>query len=110
MSNDEAGFEGEFEARLFDDIREWLDRMKLVHAAVEALRNARAGEDVEAATTKLVQACSRARDSESYAIHVMNRFGYADGVNVPGSGRFLVHRLEDGTEVLVEAASVSSEG
>lgn len=37
---------------------------------------------------------------ESAAIHLMRRYGFAGGVEVPGVGRFRVHGMDDGTKIL----------
>ena len=96
MSDDDLGFE----TLAFDDIRRWQAAMKLVDGAVSSLREARIDADVATATRDLLMAASRARDSESEAIHLMSRYGYADGVDVPEIGRVRAHWMDDGMKVI----------
>ena len=96
MSDDGLGFE----TLAFDDIRRWQAAMKLVDGAISSLRAAGTDEEVVAATRDLLMATSRARDSESEAIHLMSRYGYVDGVDVPEIGRVRVHWIDDGMKVL----------
>ena len=89
-----------FHTLAFDDIRRWHAALKVVDGVIASLRAARSDEDVQAATRELHLAMARARDFESNAIHLMRRYGYADGVDVPEIGRVRVRWLEDWTKVL----------
>jgi hypothetical protein len=99
-SNDELGFD----TLAFDDIRRWRPALEVVDGVIASLRAARSDEEAHAATRELHLAMARARDSESNAIHLMRRYGYADGVDVPEIGRVRVRRLDDWTPVLEMAA------
>ena len=83
-----------------DDIRRWAAARSVVESTITSLREAESGEDVAALIEALHLATARARDHESAAIHLMKRYGFADGVEVPGIGRFRVHWMDDGTKVL----------
>ena len=96
MTDDDLGFD----TLSHDDIRRWRDALADVDGAVAALRGARSDGDAAAAKRDLLMAASRARDAESSAAHLMRRYGYADGVDVPDVGRFRVRWLDDGMEVL----------
>ena len=89
-----------FHTLAFDDIRRWQAALEVVDGVIASLRAARSDEDVQAATRDLHLAMARARDFESYAIDLMKRYGYADGVDVPEIGRVRVRWLEDWTKVL----------
>ena len=76
--------------------------MQLVNEAVVSLRTAQTDAEIAAATQRLYFEASRARDCESNATYYMKRYGYSDGVNVPGIGRFRVRWLDDGMKILEE--------
>jgi len=83
-----------------DDIRRWAAARSVVESTIASLTEAESSEDVAALTEALHLATARARDHESAAIHLMRRYGFADGVEVSGIGRFRIHWMDDGTKVL----------
>lgn len=88
------------EGMCIEDIQKWTAAMLEVDNAIVALRAAQTDSEVAAAKRRLYLEASRARDHESNAAYEMRRYGYSDGVDVPGIGRFRARRLEDWTAVL----------
>ena len=88
------------EGLCIEDIQRWAAAMRVVDDAVVSLRAAQTDSEIAAAKQRLYLEASRARDHESSAAYHMRRYGYSDGVDVPGVGRFQARRLEDWTAVL----------
>ena len=89
-----------FEDLSFDDIRRWRAALQVVDGVIASLRAARSDEEVQAATRELHLAIGRARDIEATATHLMRRYGFAEGLDVPEIGRVRVRCLDDGMDTL----------
>ena len=92
------------ESLSWDDIKRWITAMHLVDEVIVSLRTAQTDTEIVAAKQRLYLEMSRARDYESSATYYMRRYGYSDGVNVPGVGRFRVRRLDDGMSTLEQVS------
>ena len=101
--NDDHGL-GLGESLVSGDIERWIEAMCLVDEAVASLRAAQSDDEIAVAAQAIYLAASRARDYESSAAYYMRRYGYADGVNVPGAGRFRVRQIDEFMDVLEEIA------
>ena len=100
LDEDEDDGLGLGEGLCIEDIQRWTVAMRNVDDAIVALRAAQADWEIAAAKQRLYLEASRARDHESSAAYNMRRYGYSDGVDVPGIGRFRARRLEDWTAIL----------
>ena len=94
------------ESLVSGDIERWIEATSLVDEAVASLRAAQSDDEIAAAAQTMYLAASRARDYESSAAYYMRRYGYADGVNVPGAGRFRVRQIDEFMDVLEEIAEL----
>ncbi len=97
---DDDDDDGLGEGMCIEDIQKWILAMGRVDEAIAALRAAQTDAEIADAKRQLYLETSRARDLESSAAHYMRRYGYADGVDVPGVGRFRTRRLDDWTAVV----------
>ena len=94
------------ESLVSGDIERWIEAMSLVDDAVVSLHAAQSATEIAAASQRLYLAASRARDYESSATYYMRRYGYADGVDVPGAGRFRVRQIDEFMDVLEEISEL----
>ena len=96
MINNESGFE----SLAFDHVKCWTAEKLVVDDAISSLGAAKSEGEVSTATKRLNMATVRACDCESAAIHLMRRYGYADGIDVPEIGRVRVRWMDDVMTVL----------
>lgn len=88
------------EGMCIEDLLKWTLGMVRVDEAIVVLRAAQTDSEIADAKRQLYLETSRARDFETSAAHYMRRYGFVDGVEVPGVGSFRTRRLDDWTAVL----------
>lgn len=99
MTNNESGFE----SLAFDDVKRWKAETVVVDDAISSLRASQGDDEADALTQKLYMATARPRDHEAATIHLMRRYGHADGIDVPEIGRVRVRWMDDVMTVLEKA-------
>ena len=71
-----------------------------MQSIIASLREAQSDGDVSRLTKRMRLTAAQARGSESAAIHLMSRYGYSDGVDVPELGHLRVVWHDDGFKTL----------
>ena len=98
---EDASFDLGFgESLAFTDIQQWQSALRGADEAIQALRNAQSDAHLAEARGQVIEAFARARDFETAAIHVMSRYGYADGVRAPGMGLVRINYIDDTLKML----------